>query len=158
MTPSRLNPQSPPPPPKGSKNLSIKTVLSGELNGGPIYVRRRFQYHIYCVLRFSILNQIWSNLYLYNANYRSEKFWNKFSCTKVLIYKQDGFYWSCKRILRVNLMKIRVYWVLSAMSKVTLISITNIEKPGRNLVQYTKTGHTIDMILRPSADPDRTLI
>ena len=62
------------------------------------------------------------------------------------------------KFLRVNLMKIRVYRVLSAMSKVTQISITNIEKPGRNLVQYTKTGHTIDMILRPSADQDRTLV
>ena len=37
-------------------------------------------------------------------------------------------------------MKIRVYLVLSAMSKVTLISIRNIEKLGPNMVQYKKNG------------------
>ena len=52
-------------------------------------------------------------------------------------------------------MKIRVYLVLSAMSKVTLISIRNIEKLGPNMVQYKKTGHTRDMILASSAKLDR---
>ena len=68
MTPSRLNPESPPPP-KGSKNFSIKTVLSGELDEGLVWVRGRSQNHIYCVSRFNILNQISTRfLYVCNAN------------------------------------------------------------------------------------------
>ena len=70
-TPYLRNVKSPisTPPPKGSKNFSIKTVLSRELDKGPIYVRRRFQYHISCVSRFFILNHIWTQfLYVSNAN------------------------------------------------------------------------------------------
>ena len=54
-------------------------------------------------------------------------------------------------------MKIRVYRVLLAKIKITLITITNTQKLTPNLVQYTKTGHTRDMTLRPSADLPWTL-
>ena len=55
-------------------------------------------------------------------------------------------------------MKIRLNLVLLAMSKVTLISIRNIEKLGQNMVQYKKTGHARDMILESSAIVDQALI
>ena len=48
-------------------------------------------------------------------------------------------------------MKIRVYRVLLAKIKITLITITNIEKLRPNMVQDKKTGHTRDMILKPWA-------
>ena len=48
-------------------------------------------------------------------------------------------------------MKIRVYRVLLAKIKITLITITNIEKLRPNMLQYKKTGHTRDIILKPWA-------
>ena len=48
-------------------------------------------------------------------------------------------------------MKIRVYRVLLAKIKITMITITNIEKLRPNMVQYKKTGHTREMILKPWA-------
>ena len=48
-------------------------------------------------------------------------------------------------------MKIRVYGVLLAKIKITLITITNIEKLRPNMLQYKKTGHTRDIILKPWA-------
>ena len=48
-------------------------------------------------------------------------------------------------------MKIRVYRVLLAKIKITLITITNIEKLRPNMLQHKKTGHTRDIILKPWA-------
>ena len=48
-------------------------------------------------------------------------------------------------------MKIRVYRVLLAKIKITLITITNIEKLRPNMLQYKKTGHIRDIILKPWA-------